>query len=112
MLILILIFLQPSLVWLRITFHYCYNAWRLLWFDHGSSPHLRKTTQNYGKGGAGIYGLRRLGMHDGAGAGYSRRRRLNDWGDFEGCKERATEELRLRRVCVEADCARKCGVDK
>jgi hypothetical protein len=60
MLILILIFWQPSLVWLRITSHHCYNAWRLLWFDHGSSPHLRKTTQNYGKGGAGIDGLRRL----------------------------------------------------
>jgi len=51
---------SDSLVWLRITSHYCNNAWRLLWFDHGSSPHLRKTAHNYGKGGASIYGLRRL----------------------------------------------------
>jgi len=59
MLILILIF-APSLGWLRITSHYCNNAWWLFWFGHGSSPHLRETAHNYGRGGAGIYGLRRL----------------------------------------------------
>jgi len=32
----------------------------LRWFDHGGSPHLKMTTHNYGKGGAGIDGLRRL----------------------------------------------------
>ncbi len=58
--ILILIF-APSLGWLRIMSHYCNYAWRLLWCDHGCSPHWRRTAQNYGKGGAGFYDSRRLG---------------------------------------------------
>jgi len=41
-------FLQPSLVWLRITLIYCWNAWQLLLEDQGGSSRMRKTARNYG----------------------------------------------------------------
>ncbi len=62
---LILIFLQPSMVWLRITSHYYNHAWRLLWVDHGGSPHMRKATYNYGKREVLQLWFEAVGMHGG-----------------------------------------------
>jgi hypothetical protein len=67
MLILILIF-APSLSWRRITCHYYNNAWRLLWFDHGSSP-LEKDGTGLWQRRCWPLWFKVVGMHDDVGVG-------------------------------------------
>jgi hypothetical protein len=88
MLILILIF-APSLGWLRITYHYCNNAWWLLWFGYGSSP--EDGTELWQRRCWHLW-FEAVGMQDGAGASNSKRRRLN----IEGKSWKFEEELERR----------------
>jgi hypothetical protein len=63
---------------------------------------VRKTVQNYGEEWSFNYELRWLGMHGSGGVGNSKaRRQFLEREIFQNRKERATEEVGVRRACCE-----------